>query len=455
MISTIDCSLDPSARLFLALRSDDAPAAKQAMADGANVEATERVEASKNAPRGLGRWSTLGEDAGTRKLAARMAPLAAAAAWGARDCLQLLLKELPENILEQQAPEALYFAAAVGCADAVNALLTSRGPQLANHESQPLEDLPIFAAAESGHDSCVEILAPLSELAERNSRGRSALHVALGRGHASTAMMLARDMERLKLSASEIEGVGNLVEAAAEGGNIACLEAALEWAPEGVHPQGADRSALMWAASANSLECVQRLLPLSDPRYEDEDYNTALHVAAQWGPDCVKALIPASDIEATESEDRKTALLLAIRWGHAHAVADLLAAGASITAKDKDGRQAMHIAASASVKMISAMAAAGLDGKVVDKEGRTPLMILADLPHWLVGTDAEARIEALLPISDVHAIDKHGETATQIARSRGNSKIADAIEARSALEEARELSEALPQRPPSRKSLGL
>lgn len=432
----------PTDRLFCAAKENDAIAALSALADGADLNARQPFTASKNAKPGHGRWRQVRDDAPLRQMRETSTALSAASAHGSGECVQLLLAKIPEDSLAEQAGEALYVAASAGSRHVVEMILDFCGPGLANERANNKDQLAIFAAVESGHLDCVEILAPLSNLSRRAPRGMSALHVALSRGHAETAILLSRNMEALALSEEEISGEdANLVMAAAEGGNARCVEAALAWAPEGAAAAGDGRTALMWAAASDSPECVELLLPLSCPCHEDYDFNTALHLAAQWGPSCVKLLAPLSNIEATDADDRLTPLLRAISCGHVEAAKDLLAAGASLSAKNHKGQQAMHKALGSSSEMLLFLIKLGLDGKVLDKEKNSPLMTIAAFPEWFLGADAEIKISALLPVSDIDAQNADGQTAADIARTAGNIGVANQINAWRATQEAEALSQ--------------
>lgn len=445
----------PTDRLFRAAKEDDAASALSALADGADLNAKQDFTASKNAPPGHGRWSKVRDDAPLRQMRETSTALSAAAAHGSGACVELLLAQVHEDTLAEQAGEALYVAASAGARHVVEIILNFCGAELANTRPNNKDQLAIFAAVESGHIECVKILAPISNLSRRAPRGISALHVALARGHAETAILLASNMEALALSEEEISGEdANLVMAAAEGGNPRCVEAALAWAPEGAAAVGDGRTALMWAAASNSPECVELLLPLSNPRHEDYDFNTALHMAAQWGPACVKMLAPLSDLEAIEAEDRMTPLLRAINSGHVDAAKALLDAGASLRAKNHKGQQAMHKALGASSEMLLFLIGLGLDGKVLDKEDNSPLMTIAAFPEWFLGADASIKVEALLPISDIDAKNIEGWTAAEIAKNTGNIGIANQINAWRATQEAEALSREIAPSPP-RKSPSL
>lgn len=78
--------------------------------------------------------------------------------------------------------------------------------------------------------------------------------------------------------------------------------------------------ALQWAAENGHLDCVNALIPVSDPKGDD---GLALYMAAENGHlDCVKALIPVSDLAAQNHD----AVRSAATRGHVDCVAALLTA---------------------------------------------------------------------------------------------------------------------------------
>ena len=91
-----------------------------------------------------------------------------------------------------------------------------------------------------------------------------------------------------------------------------CLET------EGCNPLADKSEALRCAADGGHVECVRRLIPVSNPRGWN---SVALRMAANNGhTDCVRLLIPHSDPRAYESE----ALRYASSHGHVDCVRELI-----------------------------------------------------------------------------------------------------------------------------------
>jgi ankyrin repeat protein len=164
---------------------------------------------------------------------------------------------------------------------------------------------------------------------------------------------------------------------AAKLGDVAALEQALE---DGAEARAQDSWALSLAASNGHVECVRRLISVSDPL---ADGSGALRGAAQCGhADCVKVLMEASDPLAQNSY----ALRAAASGGHADCLGLLM----GVSEPKAQNFQALRWAA--------------------------------------VNGHADC-VALLLPASDPLAAGIGGVDAADLARSRGHMEVAGMIEA--------------------------
>jgi ankyrin repeat protein len=163
---------------------------------------------------------------------------------------------------------------------------------------------------------------------------------------------------------------------------------------------------------------------------------TPLYMAIEYGNAAkVAALLPYCD-ELTIKNGSKTALMLAVEKNDAAMVA-LLAPLCDTGAQDDLGDTALMLAfKSLSLKLFDILIPYG-DGMAKNKAGRTALMMAANTFCY------QEVIEALLPISDVEAVDEDGKSALDYARANPYFQdMASLIEAyATARREKRELSD--------------
>jgi len=190
------------------------------------------------------------------------------------------------------------------------------------------------------------------------------------------------------------------------------------------------RTALAEAAAGGKVQALAFLLPLSDPNARDTDDATALMLAASMDIDyadeverklaCLRLLAPVSDLDAVDSEG----------WSAFH----FAAAGENIEAmkllgtetnaravlRNGDGT-ALHLATRpysdaarerSDPACVSLLLSLGADPQARDYNQRTPFLSAAT-------RNASSYIAALLPVSDVFAVDEEQKTAFFIAAECG------------------------------------
>jgi ankyrin repeat protein len=99
---------------------------------------------------------------------------------------------------------------------------------------------------------------------------------------------------------------------------------------------------LMEACMKGSLECVERLIPVSDVRHQSGFGVSALAIASWACPQAVETLIPSSDPLAV-TRDGESALMIAARSGEAGSVRQLLPIS-DLGQKSREGLNALMLA---------------------------------------------------------------------------------------------------------------
>eukprot|EP00192_Tetraselmis_astigmatica_P018263 CAMPEP_0117653214 /NCGR_PEP_ID=MMETSP0804-20121206/3066_1 /TAXON_ID=1074897 /ORGANISM="Tetraselmis astigmatica, Strain CCMP880" /LENGTH=260 /DNA_ID=CAMNT_0005459363 /DNA_START=96 /DNA_END=879 /DNA_ORIENTATION=+ len=132
------------------------------------------------------------------------------------------------------------------------------------------------------------------------------------------------------------------------------------------------------AAEKGDSEQLSELLSRLDvsPNTQNEDGDSALHLACLYGKtECVRLLL-ASQADATATdEDNGTPLHDAAAGGYMEIVSLLLAAGAAscVNHQDNDGETPLHMASRAeSVEVVAALLEHGADPAIENNAGRKP-----------------------------------------------------------------------------------
>jgi ankyrin repeat protein len=218
---------------------------------------------------------------------------------------------------------------------------------------------------------------------------------------------------------------GRMLRVAAGNGDLEAVDAILAQWPDAVGiaaPDGA--TALMAAAGAGSLPCVERLLPLSDPNARADFGDTALTATlmtraksdemAQGQLDCLRRLLAVCDARAADTQG-VSPLMIAVEEGRIEAARMLLPLSDPAWT-DKGGRTALMLAANSSAAGADECVEilAGLGGaKRRRKDGVDALMMAANHGN-------ARRLRALLPVSDASTRSEIGWTALMLAAWSGD-----------------------------------
>ena len=222
---------------------------------------------------------------------------------------------------------------------------------------------------------------------------------------------------------------------AARSGNVALVRELAPVADVSVKVAGG-MSALHGAVEARSAECIEALLPWIDANTKSLDTRTSLMDAAAYGwAEGVQLLLAASDASLTNRVG-VTALMFAAGVEGAQECIRLLLPRCDPNAKDRRGQSPLSWAATTSLENVCALLPA-CNPRTQDHSGYTPLMLAATVGRQL------SVVEALIPGSDLWAMDKAGRTALDHALKNPNkgdcAKIADLIRQSMAIAERADL----------------
>ncbi|XP_046566153.1 uncharacterized protein LOC124274831 [Haliotis rubra] len=239
-------------------------------------------------------------------------------------------------------------------------------------------ETPLHCAAQNQCMECVELLLPLSNVNTQGGDGRTAL------------------LLRLQSNVSHSHDV---------------IQALLEKGADVGILNKDDETPLHCAARKQCMECVKLLLPLSDVNAQDSDGDTALHCSS-WSctPHFHKIIQALLDKEADvkiKNKKGETPLHRAA-LNQCMECVELLLPLSDVNAQDSDGDTALHCSflsnENHSHEMIQALLDKEADVKIKNKEGETSL-------HCAAFNQCIECVELLLPLSDVNALNSDGDTA--------------------------------------------
>ncbi|KAG9498121.1 hypothetical protein J7337_011016 [Fusarium musae] len=241
----------------------------------------------------------------------------------------------------------------------------------------------------------------------QDSWGRTALHVAAGRGHLSFCAMLVQAGARMDIKDRNNRSP---LHHAVLSGQYDLFEMLLHFVPHNVVEEEA-QGLLKTAVQGGHLEIVYRLLEIGKVEVAEETVRLA---AAQGDFDIVEVLIGHSDFKGLDG-----AMLEAARQGSAREVLRLFEMGADVTATDGDEKMTAlhHAVVQDQAPLISRLLSIGADSEANDAKGRTALFIGAEMGHSRV-------VEALLQAGAVMDVnDIRGRTPLDVAAAAGHTDI--------------------------------
>ncbi|KAM7380197.1 hypothetical protein PAMP_003510 [Pampus punctatissimus] len=385
-------------------------------------------------------------------------PVHYAAAYGHRQCLELLLdrdnshQDDPES-LNTRSP--LHLAAYHGHAQALEVLL--QGEREVD-QGDEVGRTPLALAALRGHSDCVHTL--LSQGASPRTTdtqyGRTPVHLAVMNGHTTCVRLLLDESDSADMvDAADSQGQTPLMLAVA-GGHVDAVSLLLEREANVNVPDNHGLTALHLGVLCGQEECIQCLLeqeasvllgdsrgrtvihlaaarghaswlsellsiacsePPSLPPLRDHSGYTPLHWACYYGYDgCVEVLLEQKGCRCIDGNPF-TPLHCAVVNDHEPCATLLLEAMGSDIAgcKDAKDRTPLHAAAfSGHVDCVQLLLSHDAPVDAVDQSGRTALMMAAE----------KGRVEALEVLltsasANLSLIDKDGNTALHLACSNG------------------------------------
>lgn len=181
---------------------------------------------------------------------------------------------------------------------------------------------------------------------------------------------------------------------------------------------------LLYAVRTRALNTLRMLLGRgANPNAANNRGISALHYAILANDQLmVDALLDMGADPDLPDMSGVTPLMLAVSRDNAAFTAELVQHGAMINLPSVDGRTPLHIAAETNnAAALALLVQGGGDVNMRSRSGYTPLMSAA-----IVGA-YDAAVVLLNAGADASATDAQGRSAIDLARGRGNSKIANAI----------------------------
>lgn len=476
------------------------------MTDLAAAEAAKASGGKRKPPRALVKELIEAVKKGDEAEVARLAPLAAAgefdnerpidvaARHGKPRLVELLLSHCDPNVVREDGkiePVALFSAVYSGSVEAVQLLLPRCDPKGTSSDGWtalmsaatrregpalsalllPRSDVDaaerregrtaLMMAAKEAMVDIVHALAPQAALDKQDSKGRTALMLAIdpdrwknhidwhegahrkevlevllaagakpdlrdADGNTSLLQAVMRPLEgavelltaHSDIRASNVKGETALT-LAASGHSSKILRAVLDGSDVD-HKNAQGDTALIVAARSGSAEFVAQLCRRADVNAQNAKGRTALLEAlgaltekkSGWssgndmGPlRCVLRLLPLSDLNL-QDEDGETALMKCAEAGLPELLG-LMLPRADVNVRDAKGATALaRIAGGREDAECFELLLERADARIADNEGRTPLM----RAMW-----DEEKLRALVGRSDIDAIDNSGQTALMVA----------------------------------------
>lgn len=224
--------------------------------------------------------------------------------------------------------------------------------------------------------------------------------------------------EGLDVNRRDTQGI-SLLSLAAKYGNVELITSLIDLKADIESTDNAGRTPLMHAACSKNATAVHMLLEhKANVKTRDAMGGSALSWAAGSGdPASVKELLDAgSDLEVAGRITGWTPLIWAAGFGESGSVQLLIRAGAKVDVADalEGATPLIHAARTGQLESVSALLKAGAKLEQADFNGCTPLLSAAKNS----GGDA-AKVKALKDAgANVHARDKRGLNALQLARKR-------------------------------------
>ncbi|KAK1797807.1 hypothetical protein P4O66_008163, partial [Electrophorus voltai] len=362
-----------------------------------------------------------GESSGT------WSPLHLAAYHGQAQALELLLQGHCEvERCDEVGRTALALACLRGHADCTLTLL-NHGASVHSRD-MTWGRTPVHLAAMNGHTSCLRLLLEDSDSADMldaaDSQGRTPLMLAVLGGHVDAVSLL---LEReTSVDTADHRGLTAL-HLGLLGGQEECVQCLLEQETSVLLGDSRGRTALHLAAARGHASWLSELLSIvcaepPVPQLRDRQGYTPLHWACYNGHEsCVEVLLEQTGSRCLDGNPF-TPLHCAVVNDHEACATLLLEALGSeiVTCKDFKDRTPLHAAAFAGrVDCVQLLLAHDAPVDAVDQSGRTALMMAAE-------RGAVGAVEALLTSAsaDLGLTDQKGNTALHLACSNGKEECA-------------------------------
>ena len=275
----------------------------------------------------------------------------------------------------------------------------------------------LHIAVERGHQKMVQLFSSTGvDVDKRDKKGRTALYTAATSGHETMTRVLLQNGADINIKCGT-EHRQTALHSASRPGHKPMVQLLLSNGADIEAKNDLSSTPLHIAARNGSNVVVQLLLDNGADIHAKNVYDeSALHVAAQDGHDAVVQLLLSNgaDIQA-KNNDGKSALHTAIRRGQDIVVLLLLNNGADVEAKSSIGETALHIAAKeGNGVVVWLLLKIRADIETKDKNQKTALHYAAARAWPRRGYECTVRL-LLEDGADIEAKDKDQRTALHYA----------------------------------------
>jgi ankyrin repeat protein len=214
---------------------------------------------------------------------------------------------------------------------------------------------PLYFASRNGHQEMVELLIKRgSEIGELNSNGMTALHVACYYNHYSVVKILLKHGASFDIDeATEYE----LFQMAAKNKNLRMIHLLLEVGQFNINSKNEQGATFLHLSAKKNYYNIARNLikdKYLDLNEVDQDFNTPLHKACEYGHACFVQLLLRYDAMVNfKNKWGFTPLHLACQHGQVAIVKLLLENGANVEAATQEQKVPLHFACETNNKTIA------------------------------------------------------------------------------------------------------
>ncbi|XP_071114654.1 uncharacterized protein [Haliotis cracherodii] len=335
------------------------------------------------------------------------------------------------NMQDYNGNTALSLAVMHGCKTCVNMLCDNNAdPKVVNKDGCSALHISLNYPGVAHNHQVAEIMCVQTDIQDKTERNETSLHLAVSQqclkcvtfllenglmNHINHQDRVGDTALHIALRHDTLHSYTTLVEGTNYGQHgdhsHVILQALIEKGADACIKINKDKTPLHCAALQPCLECVKLLLPVSDVNAQDSDGNTALHCSLMSEEDhsheVIQALVEKGADVGIKNKEGETLLHCAAKGQCVESV-ELFLPVSDVNAQDSDGNTALHCSLLSDKphihEVIQVLVEKGADVGIKNKTDQTPL-------HCAARQQCIECVKLLLPVSDVNAQDSDGNTA--------------------------------------------